>query len=658
VTDGDPPPYAWLRMRHLEAAFGAHLIFVCLALCACARSKPSGLPPRAARDAPTKATDAGGATAARHAIGIITAKRLTVDPARARMPRAKAIVMGERWGCARFVTDAGSQWQCWDAVTTSSSQGPPKAWTVPWLAQLDGASVMSTVDHLCAYTLQRSYRCWERPRIGEAVGRELPARMEWANPAYAASGVPNAYKLRDFPRGAFTGGTFGCLLGVLGDLWCVGDDELGQLGDAGHRWVDQGLPTFFIRPSSWDVALGPWHGCALPGRSSQAVCWGRGDAGQLGGIPATSCRYRDRDVACARTAQAGPVTSATERERAIRAGDLFTCAADPNGILCWGANQDAFFGARQSCPAGLRRSWPTLQGTTSAPNAACPAHPERVAGITEFPKRFEVGPRGLCFGVGGAIQCRGAIPTPRGSAAFHTTVIADSEEAASVMGAHTLTGPDVIAVSPGQDASACAIHADGSVVCWGEGYSPADAPDLPVAVSFETATPPSEVAAYGIGGSPDEWGDDDCVIRRGCTLRPATVPPCPSTRDGDFGFEDAPTWADLVGSAQQHEGQIVRVRGSLKIQQTSMSTQMICFAPGSAEKRACCEVSSGIIVLDGVPGPLALDGLFCGGDESETCCNAPAYGQTVVVTGRLTRSPSRWTSGWTIAEPTLCEPRD
>ncbi|MGO9838129.1 MAG: hypothetical protein ACLP1X_28440, partial [Polyangiaceae bacterium] len=551
-------------MRRLEPArYAAQAICGLLAF-ACARPRPSSVSRPAAGEAAVRLTDGGGSSTAPPLTTLIPAERVTVDPARARPQRAKAIAMGERWGCAQFTTEAGSRWQCWDAVTARSAQAPPQAWTVPWLSEGGAATVMSSADHLCAYAPQtRSYRCWQRPHRGEAVGHELSARMQWANPAYAASFVPNAFNLRDFPRGAFTGGTFGCLLGQLGDLWCVGDDELGQLGDAGHRWIDQGSPAFFIRPSSWDVALGVWHGCALPQRSSQAVCWGRGDFGQLGRIPATTCGYRKRDVGCASLAQAGPVTAATDRERAIRAGDLFTCAADPKGILCWGANQDAFFGARGSCPPEVRRSWPTLQGTTSAPNAACPAHPERVAGIAEFPMRFEVGPRGICVGVGGAIQCRGAIPTPRGSTtAFQKTVVAESEEAARALGAYTITAPNVIAVSPGEDASACAIHADGSVVCWGEGYSPADAIDLPVPISFETAAPPSEVAVYGTYGSPDIWDDDDCVIRRGCTLRPAVVPACPIAEGGNRRFKDAPRWSELADSAKEQEEQIVRVRGS------------------------------------------------------------------------------------------------
>jgi hypothetical protein len=168
-------------------------------------------------------------------------------------------------------------------------------------------------------------------------------------------------------------------------------------------------------------------------------------------------------------------------------------------------------------------------------------------------------------------------------------------------------------------------------------------------VTFEVASPPSEVAVYGMNGNPDDWGDDECVIRRGCTLRPVVMPSCPRAEARDAGSPDTRTWSELAGSAEQHEGQVVRVRGSLGIRPGS-TTLMACFAPGS-DKPACCNASSGVVLLDGM---LELEGLFCAGDDSGICCNAPAYGQTVVATGRLARSPS----GWSLADVTLCEPRD
>jgi hypothetical protein len=53
------------------------------------------------------------------------------------------------------------------------------------------------------------------------------------------------------------------------------------------------------------------------------------------------------------------------------------------------------------------------------------------------------------------------------------------------------------------------------------------------------------------------------------------------------------------------------------------------------------------------PQNLALDGLFCSGDESQVCCNAPAYGQSVVATGELVKDTHPG-SEWRLAHAVLC----
>jgi len=75
-------------------------------------------------------------------------------------------------------------------------------------------------------------------------------------------------------------------------------------------------------------------------------------------------------------------------------------------------------------------------------------------------------------------------------------------------------------------------------------------------------------------------------------------------------------------------------------------------------KEACCNRISGPVLLRGDVGAMALQGLFCAGDDSQGCCNAPAYGEEVVATGALEPSPARTGVAddpeWSLRDVKLC----
>lgn len=124
--------------------------------------------------------------------------------------------------------------------------------------------------------------------------------------------------------------------------------------------------------------------------------------------------------------------------------------------------------------------------------------------------------------------------------------------------------------------------------------------------------------------SPEGWSAS-CLINRGCNYGAPALERCaPALKISN--------WSDLANTADQHLNQRISVRGPLGVG-ALFRTAVGCQA---RDGRACCNRVGGPIVLGG-PITLPLHGLSCGGDESLSCCNAPAYGQSVVATGTLVR---------------------
>ena len=533
-------------------------------------------------------------------------------------PIAMSVVVGEGWGCAGFGSEGGTTWQCWEA-SGGSPQGP-RAWIVPWLKD---KALQAGPDRLCEFARpDLTFRCWARPARGDVAGRELPPSWEWLNPNHAAWG--ETYSRSDRLGAAFVGGTFGCVQNTrFHGLWCLGDDRFAQLGGSSPvPRPDAGREDAAFVQHIWPAmtaVLGTWHGCAVAAPAGLAhdpyvACWGRGDHGQLGAPARDKCTADGVTVACARSPQRGP--GIHDPFEALGLGDLFTCLGTMKGIWCWGASRDALFGVPGSCPLELRNAWPTLHGNVPAPRASCASDPTVVipdVGNT-FP-RFIVGPRGLCFDRAGTLECLGGVPTPAGGRVGH------------------------VGISPGPDASACGLR-DGGVVCWGEGYSPPGALDTPVPIVLEAEQPVGATAI--VGGDPAPWGPG-CLIHRGCTLAPAALTPCaPDVKARD--------WSEVLASADTLSGQTVSVRGALGVGGGS-ETMVAC-------GHNCCNHAGESVVLGGASSTLGLDGFFCTGDESAQCCNAPAYGQTVLATGRLEpiASVHPGTSAWKLGGASLCAP--
>ena len=540
-------------------------------------------------------------------------------------------MVGEGWGCVLVTSDRKSAWECWEAPADGTGASL-SAWRVPWL---DGRSMVGGAERLCTVESEE-VRCFHPPRRGETA--PLPSGVVVPAPDAGTTTAPtHSYLDTSALFEGLVGGTFACPSNK-NDLWCAGDNSFGQLGSPSASGRRPPLLRLWITEN---VGLGQWHGCAYKGGGRPAdeglYCWGRNDAGQLGFAGPDSCRVEGRDVACARKPTRVPfdlrvrgLGYAPNRGKGdLRGGDLFTCARQPSGIVCWGASRDGLFGSATACPAELRRSWPTRrQGPIAAPSATCSPTPAVIAGSDRFKRllgptlggnptrppevtdNFDIGPRGICMvSEAGEVWCKGAIKTPR-----------------------KVTATSVV-VSPGENASACALTKDQQLVCWGDGYSAPKTPTRPVAITLEPLPPqppnpnPAPVDSPGYG---KPWGTT-CLVRRSCERVARSIPACPAGTKG-LSVEAA--------TSLTADGRSVSVQGPLRLG-GGRTTLVGCSEqdPVTGKPRdvaACCNtVTRTIIVGEGSEKGIGLDRVGCVGDESRVCCDLVVNGQLVVATGKL-----------------------
>lgn len=191
---------------------------------------------------------------------------------------------------------------------------------------------------------------------------------------------------------------------------------------------------------------------------------------------------------------------------------------------------------------------------------------------------------------------------------------------------------------PSASSSACDLR-DGGIVCWGAGYSRELLPDERVRIEFESME--TAQSAVVIASDPNLWSRE-CLVWAGCKVPPALVPMCSAS-------VKALDWPDVLASADALSGHIVSVRGPLVAGYYGVTLPVSC--------AGCCLPSSRSVFVWGGITPLLLPEFQCKGDGSADCCDVPAYGQTVVATGRLEWEDKIYGSGsgWKLTGVSLCE---
>ena len=266
--------------------------------------------------------------------------------------------------------------------------------------------------------------------------------------------------------GISVGTDFSCAVIQLGDVYCWGKNDVGQLGVATPAINDGGYhtalnPVKVIGLSGVVSAASGWgHSCAV--RNDASVwCWGNNNVGQAGNASLTEQR------APSRVSGLPPVAS-------IYASAIGSCAVTVGGELwCWGDFE--YFN-------GL-----LVAGRTGADRAS----PSRIAGVSQVAS-MALGPNNACAVTrAGQVYCWG----DSGSGQIGDNGISSYPSAPQRV--HNLNDAIGVAVS---NSGACAVRSSGTLMCWGSvfdvgnSYGGSNSP-VPVAVDIGHS-----VVAVNMGG--------------------------------------------------------------------------------------------------------------------------------------------------------------
>jgi len=241
-----------------------------------------------------------------------------------------ALNLGYNYSCA--ITASGDL-MCWGDNESYSDYGSllgvgeyPDESPIPLIVDLEGASASSisaSGNTTCAVTTVGDGYCWGDGEYGQ-LGDGLAENSFY--PVAVSDGITWS---KISPGEGFT-----CGMNTDGAAYCWGDDSYGYLGNGllGSSLIP--LPVEGLSSGVTDISSGTYHSCALV--SGGVKCWGYNSDGQLG------------DNGASGTSSQVPVDvfGLTSGVAAISSGDYFTCALieSDGSVKCWGNNSSGELG--------------------------------------------------------------------------------------------------------------------------------------------------------------------------------------------------------------------------------------------------------------------------------------------------------------------------
>lgn len=332
------------------------------------------------------------------------------------------VTAGKFHTCA-FFADAGVA-KCWgrndDFGELGNGTGQSSAQPV-YAMSLGLTDLFAGAHDTCATRAGAVGECAGKGGLGELGDGIADADSPGAVPTSAFPSPPTAIA---------SGEAFTCAVVSGGEVWCVGDGMLGELGN-GASMISVTAVKAQLGGAAKGIAASYQHACALMADGT-VECWGDDSAGQIGDGNTTP----DAGVLVP-TAVAG-VAGAT----AIGVGTDFSCAlvADDAGgdVLCWGGND---FGQLGNATTSASPTPVQVQGATGATLLA-------VGGEHACGSNVTLGGV-FCWGKGGSGQL-GNGGTSNSSQPMPVLNVGGYPESITAGGFHT-----------------CALFATPDVRCWG-----------------------------------------------------------------------------------------------------------------------------------------------------------------------------------------------
>lgn len=265
---------------------------------------------------------------------------------------ATQLSLGSQFSCARM---ADAKPRCWGAagfgqlglgsVLIYGDDEHPSVAPMMFLGA-DATSVAAGGEHACAITDAGSVRCWgkgNRGQLGYGNANNI-GDNEAPNTAGEVSLIPGSLPDGTTATQLALGKEHSCALLSTGDVVCWGKNDKGQLGnESTDDWGDgagelpSALGPILLGADATAITAGLEHSCALLD-SSDVLCWGKNDRGQLG-IGSTD------EIGDDETPAAGGTVDLGEDVIAVVGGGTHTCALrSDHRVVCWGSNADGQLG--------------------------------------------------------------------------------------------------------------------------------------------------------------------------------------------------------------------------------------------------------------------------------------------------------------------------